>query len=101
MNKQTKEKCPSCDGFGKLFGAFHPVVIPCPTCEEKGYIPKRSDIWIKQGKELKEYRLNVLGLGLREACRKYNYNASNLSKMERGLIKPITPKEIYHERKIY
>lgn len=95
MNKQTEERCPSCDGFGKLFGAFTPKVITCFTCQGKGFVPKRSDIWIKQGEELKEYRLNVLKMGLREACRKYDYDASNLSKMERGLIKPLSPKEIY------
>ena len=93
--KNKTEKCPSCDGFGKLFGAFTKDVLPCFTCQGIGHIPKRSDIWIKQGEELKKYRLNVLGLGLREACREYDYDPANLSKMERGLIKPLAPKEIY------
>lgn len=93
MNKQT-DKCPSCDGFGEIFAPFEQKSYPCFTCNETGYI-EREKVWIEQGKELKRYRLEELGLGLREACRKYKYDASNLSRMERGIIKPQSPKEIY------
>lgn len=96
MNKNNaKKKCPTCNGFGILFGAIMPLTLKCFTCNGLGLIDKRSSIWIKQGEYLKNYRTNVLKLGLREACRKYTQDASNLSKMERGLIKPLSPKEIY------
>lgn len=97
MNKQLKQKCPSCSGFGKIFGAFYPLVAECDTCNGKGFIDDIQTVWMAQGKMLKDYRLNELKLGLREACRKYGYDASNLSKMERGIIKPVTPKEIYND----
>ena len=44
-------------------------------------------LWITQGAKMEEWRMNN-DMTLREAARKYKIDPSNLSKMERGLIKP-------------
>ena len=43
--------------------------------------------WGEYGEEMKRWRV-AHGLSIRAACRKYNVDPSNVSKMERGLIKP-------------
>lgn len=91
------DRCPSCNGFGVVFPAPWENVTPieCDVCYGSGEINGKQKLWIEYGKRLKKYRIDKLQLGLREASRKYNIDASNLSKMERGVIKPKPPKEIY------
>jgi len=90
--------CPACDGIGKNFS--RPILIkgkvsvaefPCDVCNQTGQITHLKELWVAKGKAIKQYRLER-GYGLREAAKKLNVDASNLSKMERGVIKP---KNIY------
>lgn len=81
-------KCPQCSGFGELSDMFRRFVKVCPLCNGSGVVSDKHILWVAQGKKLKEYRLDVLKLKLREASRKFGVDASNLSKMERGIIKP-------------
>ena len=84
-----KHICPTCSGIGLIFAALRPISIKCETCNGTGLITNKKQLWIKQGSHLRNYRLTVLKLGLREFCRKYNIDPSHLSKMERGLKKPV------------
>jgi RecJ-like exonuclease len=86
--------CTSCDGFGKHFG--RPVLIKgkvtvieltCQLCEGTGKIPDEKIEWVIQGQQLRKYRLQQ-DISLRSAAKMLNIDASNLSKMERGIIKP-------------
>lgn len=102
------DKCPTCDGFGFLIPfPTHQMskmpekdlksILTCDTCDGTGEA-EINYVWQRQGEYLRYYRMDLLGLGLREACRKFDLDPSNLSKMERGLIKPQPPKELYpHE----
>ena len=79
--------CPSCYGFGFTFAFFQARKIPCESC---GGLGKR-DVnihWTQYGVEMRKWRIDH-GMTLREACRRYNVDPSNVSKMERGLIKPM------------
>ena len=90
-----KHICPHCNGLGKIYAAFHPIVMRCDFCKSTGYIKNKKMLRYEQGQILKKYRLQIMQLTLREACRQYNIDPSNLSKMERGIIKP---KNIYLRR---
>lgn len=81
-------KCPQCSGFGELADIFRRFVRQCPLCNGSGEVPDKHILWREQGRKLKAYRLDTLHLLLREAARKFGVDASNLSKMERGIIKP-------------
>jgi hypothetical protein len=84
-------RCPTCDGFGNLFAAFHPIALTCPTCKGKCLIEmsvEKYNQWLKKGKILRGVRLKQ-NLSLRDAAVTYKTDASNISKMERGLIKPV------------
>ena len=91
------DKCQACDGFGFLIPFPHKNVdvIVCDVCDGEGEIKEWHKVWEEQGKYLKSYRHQVLGMGLREASREFDIDPSNLSKMERGIIKPQPPKELY------
>lgn len=82
----NNDSCPQCDGSGLIF--FRPPIDPvtCDWCKGTGKA-YRNEFWIMQGLQLKDWRISK-ELTLREAARKYKIDASNLSKMERGLIKP-------------
>lgn len=89
MSEYKKYLCPQCDGFGKIFGTcFHYAVKFCDLCKGTGTVSDITLLWHKRGEALRAYRVKVLGLGLRKAAEKFNVDASNLSKMERGIIKP-------------
>lgn len=87
--------CTSCDGFGKLFtrpilkdGKIKYYEIKCDLCNGTGLIEDEKIDWIVKGRKMRDYRVYKIGMGLREAARYLNIDASNLSKMERGIIKP-------------
>lgn len=92
--------CTSCDGFGKHFS--RPIIKDkeiiiverkCDLCNGNGGITDKRLEWVLQGEKLKEYRLGM-NVSLRKAARILNMDASNLSKMERGIIKP---KNVWNE----
>ena len=76
--------CPSCLGFGFVFAFLTGKKIACEAC---GGLGKVEQLWLRHGAEMRKWRLDHK-MTLREACRKYNVDPSNVSKMERGLIKP-------------
>lgn len=86
--------CKQCDGFGEIFsrpiliaGKVSSASIKCDMCNGTGKIEDIKLLWIAQGKKLKELRLSK-NVSLRAAAIKLNVDASNLSKMERGIIQP-------------
>jgi hypothetical protein len=87
-----KIKCPDCIGFGKNISFHGNIIGNCKSCEGSGTIKKEKIPYLKYGKYLYKYRINKLKLTLRQAAKKYNIDPSNLSKMERGIIRP---KNIY------
>jgi len=80
------KKCPSCNGFGFIVPLFNPIKIDCEACAGAGELDMEL-AWLGYGEEMRKWRLDK-GLTLREASRRYELDPSNLSKMERGLIKP-------------
>lgn len=86
--------CTSCDGFGKHFtrpiydkGKTKVIEIKCELCNGTGKIEDEKIDWIIKDLELRKYRLSK-DLSLRKASEILKIDASNLSKMERGVIKP-------------
>ena len=84
--KTHKITCPVCYGFG-----FIPIsminYIACKTCKGAGFI-RANPNWRLFGDYMRRYRIDVLRMTLRQAVKQYHIDPSNLSKMERGLIKP-------------
>lgn len=80
--------CPQCNGFGFIGDLFGKIRYDCPLCEKSGMVSNKHILWKIWGKALRGYRLDWMKLTLREAAKKFNIDASNLSKMERGIIKP-------------
>ncbi len=87
--------CTFCDGFGKHF--TRPILkddevkvyeIKCELCDGTGLIADGKIDWKLKGRKMRDYRVWQMGMGLREAERYLGIDASNLSKMERGIIKP-------------
>lgn len=81
--------CLQCDGTGKIFlrpKKNPPHWIDCDICKGTGKAEHKL-LWMIQGCKMREWRMKK-ELGLREASRKYKIDASNLSKMELGFIKP-------------
>ena len=81
--------CLQCKGLGKLF--FRPnkkriLYIECDICKGTGKAD-RSDLWEAIGLIIKDWRIEN-EIGIREASRRFKIDPSNLSKMERGIIKP-------------
>ncbi len=87
-------RCTSCDGFGKHFSrpiktdsGIKILEFKCELCNGKGKIKDKKIDWVIKGNKLKEYRLKK-NISLRVAAQILRIDASNLSKMERGIIKP-------------
>ena len=87
--------CTSCDGFGKHFsrpifseGKVRILELPCELCNSTGKISDKKMEWVIQGKKLREYRLNIIGMSLRKAAKLLKIDVSYFSKMERGIMKP-------------
>lgn len=88
--EEVKElTCQQCGGTGKIFLRPNHKKIPfidCDMCQGTGK-HDRNLLWEIQGSLFCEWR-DKNDLTLREAARKYKIDPSNLSKMERGIIKP-------------
>ncbi len=81
-------KCPECNGLGIIPAFLKPISIPCQMCNGAGKVKDKHLKWRLLGQELRDYRLNVLRLTLRKAAKQFGIDAANLSKMERGILKP-------------
>lgn len=79
------EKCRQCNGVGKLL--FRNLkAIDCDMCEGTGMSSKNL-FWIITGKLLHEYRIKN-ELTIYDISELFNLDPSNISKMERGILKP-------------
>jgi len=101
VNKRKDNNlCPACNGFGKHFSRpikindyIKSVHITCDLCEGTGQIDNRKWYWRALGYELKNIRL-AKGISLRAAAKMLGVDASNLSKMERGVVEP---RNLWHQ----
>ena len=79
--------CPQCHGF-KITLNFHGQSLgQCDMCEGAGVMPECVNRWHAYGERLKAERI-YRQLTLRQAAKLLQIDASNLSKMERGIIPP-------------
>lgn len=85
------ETCPQCNGFGEIVAFPRPIKITCELCRGSGKVSDKKILWVKQGKILRGRRM-AMGITLREAARRHKVDVGNLSRMERGVVKP---KNIY------
>ena len=87
--------CPVCNGKKEVF-AFtlreggKCVNMPCELCVGYGQVSDIHQAWIKEGKCLKDERIQR-GITLRIEARRRGMRASVLSAMERGRIEPLWP----------
>ena len=86
-NRKDKT-CQQCNGTGKIFFRMNAKVpfIDCDICKGTGE-HEQNDLWFMLGKLISDWR-SKKRLTLRECSRQYHIDPSNLSKMERGIIKP-------------
>lgn len=91
-------KCHYCNGHAVVYAKLDGRItdLPCGDCGGTGVLNPKHPVWKKMGEKLRRER-ERLNLGLNEACRLTGYNAGNLSKMERGLIHPISVEKLYEE----
>ena len=90
----TNITCPACGGDKSMIatciryapGHGGPPVLemPCFRCDGRGEITPEHMERIKVGRELREYRRDTLGLGLREASERFGMRPSELSALEQG-----------------
>lgn len=84
----NESKCQQCNGIGYIF--FRPNAkipfIECDICKGTGNY-KTNALWSVWGKMISNWR-SKKKITLRECARQYQIDPSNLSKMERGIIKP-------------
>lgn len=79
--------CPQCRGF-KIILNFHGQSLgQCDMCEGAGVMPECAPRWHAYGGRLKAERI-YRRMTLRAAAKHLGMDASNLSKMERGIIAP-------------
>ena len=81
--------CEQCNGTGRIFGFVGMQIkdiMECDLCNGKGEINSNTQLRIIQGRLLKTKRLKS-GLSLRAFCKVNNLDASNVSKIERGVNK--------------
>lgn len=89
--------CPSCKGSKQLQivhvkyapGYSGPPIteMPCVVCNGKGVVSEEREQRMERGGQFHNYRVKVLGLGLREAARLWGFSGTELSRIEQGLIK--------------
>ena len=87
LDANVSGNCPQCKGIGYIFGLLPPIALKCDFCKGEGLVSDQQLLQRMQGGKIKEWRIKQ-EMTLRQAARKYNIDASNLSKMERGVIKP-------------
>lgn len=80
------EYCPTCLGFGFTFTAGFISVDVCGLCNGTGHADVEQ-FYVEYGKKLKARR-EKMKLTVREASEKFGIDYSNLSKMERGILRP-------------
>jgi hypothetical protein len=88
--------CPRCDGSKKMIGMFPKYVeghsgppaieLDCPICSGQGTVSSDFEERSKRGAEFHRIRVDVLGLGLREAADLWGMKASELSNIETGRV---------------
>lgn len=61
--------------------------MPCVVCNGKGVVSEERERRMERGGKFHNYRVDVLGLGLREAAKRWGFSATELSRIEQGLIK--------------
>ncbi len=83
--KEKVYNCFQCGGSGKIF-LRNGKYFDCDMCEGFGLMKGNNVLWKLQGEILQEWRLGQK-LTLRKCAIRYNIDPSNLSKMERGVIK--------------
>jgi len=86
-----EHKCPCCGGRGFIPAIFKNISLICDICKGKGKVDNEKLEWIGIGKELRDYRINVLGFTMRQASILYGISAILLSQYERGVVFPINP----------
>lgn len=79
--------CPQCNGWQRMLTFMGVDLGECPMCEGSGRASDEKRRWYSYGQQLKALRI-AKRLRLRQAARLIGMDPSNLSKMERGLIRP-------------
>jgi len=87
-NLKDLYRCDQCNGTGKIFFRLNNKIpfIDCDICGGTGECEVNA-LWLIQGEKLHDYRIQQ-EITLREFASIYSIDPSNLSKMERGLIRP-------------
>lgn len=81
-------RCPDCLGFGFYLSWLGHCLGICELCQGKKKIKNRQIKYYNYGQYIYKHRIENMKLTLRQAAKKYNLDPSNLSKMERGILKP-------------
>lgn len=86
--------CPWCGGektvtatgirYAPGFSGPQVLEMPCFVCDGVGKISTFQVDRMRLGESFRHYRVDVLGLGLREAANKWGMKASELSYIEQG-----------------
>jgi rRNA maturation protein Nop10 len=78
--------CPDCGGKGVLSVLFQIALkeMECPSCKGIGRVTLDHLARIELGKKFRKYRVEICGLGLREAASLWGMKASELSYIEQG-----------------
>lgn len=88
-------ECPDCGGGGKVIGLFAIRdggcdlcrEFPCFRCAGSGAVPDETVVWMAAGKAMREDRRSRSNTLRKEAAER-RMEASELSDMERGRVKP-------------
>lgn len=93
--------CVSCDGKGVQIGMFpryapgyegprKPYIeLKCSRCDGTGQMPAIHVEWMKTGEEMKRERLSR-NMTLRAEAVRRGMSPSELSKMEQGIVEPVS-----------
>lgn len=79
--------CPQCRGFKIILNFYGQNLGRCDMCEGIGMLPEGVAKWHPYGERLKAERIHRR-MTLRASAEHLGIDASNLSKMERGIIAP-------------
>lgn len=91
-------QCPVCKG-AKIMTAAHVsyadgshgygVDFPCDQCGGVGEVPDEMLEWIRIGREMRQARVGGEYRNLRGEAKRRGMDVVTLSRMERGVIKPV------------